>query len=99
MRRLTANKTKLYKLVAEFEPLPPMRRTTFVKSYRRSSYWLRWDDKDGLMCEAFFAACGGRPVLLVKKREFCGEEIHSVVHGLDMADLTRRGMVEERNGK
>lgn len=95
MRRLTANKTKLYKLVAEFESLPPMRRVTFIKSYRRTDYWLRWGDKDGLMCEAFFATCGGRPVLLIKKREFCGNVISRVTHGLDVDDLYRRGMVEE----
>lgn len=95
MRRLTANKTKLYRLVSEFEPLPPMRRVTFIKSCRRTSYWLRWDDRNGVMCEAFFAPCGGRPVLLMKRREFCGKVISSVAHGLNVEDLARRGMVEE----
>jgi len=92
---LTANKTKLYKLVAEFEPLPPMRRVTFIKSYRRTSYWLRWGDRNGIMCEAFFAPCGGRPALLIKKRAFCGKVISSVTHGLNVEDLAHQGMVEE----
>ena len=95
MRKLTANKTKLYQLVAEFESLPPMRRVTFVKSFRLVNYWLKWVDRDGMMCEAFFATCGGRPVLLVRKRESSGEVICSVVHGLNVDDLVQRDMVEE----
>ena len=35
MFRLKANKTSLYKLVGEFENLPPMRRVTITKAWGR----------------------------------------------------------------
>ena len=38
MFRLKANKTSLYKLVGEFENLPPMRRVTITKAWGRLLY-------------------------------------------------------------
>lgn len=35
MLRLKANKTSLYKLVSDYEKLPPMRRTRFTKAPRQ----------------------------------------------------------------
>lgn len=95
MRRLTANKTKLYKLVAEFESLPPMRRTTFTKAFRQPDYFLRWADSDNNLCTAYFTTVMGKPRLVIGKQEFCGKIISRVVHGLNVDDLARRGMVEE----
>lgn len=95
MRRLTANKTKLYKLVAEFESLPPMRRTTFTKAFRQPDYFLRWADSDNNLCTAYFTTVMGKPRLVIRKQEFCGKITSRVVHGLNADDLARRGMVEE----
>lgn len=41
MLRMTANKTKLYTLVADYvDNLPPMRKTTFTKYPRTPDYAL-----------------------------------------------------------
>ena len=39
MFRLKANKTSLYKLVGEFEDLPPMRRVTITKASHDCLGW------------------------------------------------------------
>lgn len=95
MRRLTANKTKLYKLVAEFESLPPMRRTTFTKAFRQPDYFLRWADSDNNLCMAYFTEVMGKARLVIRTQEFCGKIISRIVHGLNVDDLARRGMVGE----
>ena len=63
MFRLKANKTRLYKLVGEFEDLPPMRRVTITKAYRTPDWWLKWTDADGLLCVAFFHLHGKGPAV------------------------------------
>lgn len=63
MFRLKANKTSLYKLVGEFEDLPPMRRVTITKAYRAPDWWLKWTDADGLLCVAFFSTCMGKAMV------------------------------------
>ena len=94
MLRLKANKTSLYKLVAAFERLPPMRRVTVTKAYRAPDWWLKWTDADGLLCVAFFSACMGKALLSIEKRKFGGPQVSRVVHTLDAKDLLERGMVE-----
>ena len=37
----------------------------------------------------------GKPRLVIRKQEFCGKITSRVVHGLNVDDLARRGMVEE----
>lgn len=93
--RLKANKTSLYKLVAEFETLPPRVRTRFIKSYRAPDYALEWTTRDCNRARAFFAGCMGRPMLSIEIRDFDNHTVSRVVHGLDLADLQARGMVEE----
>ena len=95
MFRLKANKTSLYKLVGEFEDLPPMRRVTITKAYRAPDWWLKWTDADGLLCVAFFSTCMGKALLSIDKKEFCGPQVSRVVHDLDTKDLLERGMVEK----
>ena len=95
MFRLKANKTSLYKLVGEFEDLPPMRRVTITKAYRAPDWWLKWTDADGLLCVAFFSTCMGKALLSIDKKEFCGPQVSRAVHDLDTKDLLERGMVEE----
>lgn len=95
MRRLCATKTKLYQLVAKFEPLPPMRKTTFTKAFRQPDYFLRWADREGLLCVAYFAAFMGKPRLVVARQKPFGELVSRVVFGLDIDDIKQRGMVEE----
>ncbi len=95
MLRLKANKTSLYKLVAEYEALPTTRRVTFTKAYRQPDFWLKWTDADGLLCVAFLATCLGKPLLSIEKKEFGGPQVSRVVHDLDAKDLLERGMVEK----
>lgn len=93
MLRLKATKTSLYKLVHFYEPLPPMRRTQYIKSSRDPSYWLEWMDACGLWCKAFCSTCDGKALLAITKLDG-GEEVSRVVHGLELSDLLERGMVE-----
>lgn len=65
MLRLTANKTKLYTLVADYvDNLPPMRKTEFIKYPRTPDYALEWatEREKG---RAFLSACMGRPLLKI----------------------------------
>lgn len=94
MLRLKANKTSLYKLVSEYETLPPMRRTRFTKAFREPDYWLEWMGSDGLWHKVFLSACGGKALMSITRKEFCGPEVSRVVYGLEVADLRARGMVE-----
>ena len=95
MFRLKATKTSLYKLVHDYEPLPPMRRTRFTKAFRSPDYRLEWADAAGLWCRALLSDCGGSALLAVTRKEFCGPERSRVVYGLGLPELRRRGMVEE----
>lgn len=95
MLRLKTNKTKLYKLVREYDLLPPMSRTTFTKTHGRPEYWMRWSNDFGLRCDAFLAAVGGKPKLVITKTEPGGPEVSRVVYTMDIKDLMGRGMVEE----
>lgn len=95
MLRLKATKTSLYKLVHDYEPLPPMGRTRFTKAFRNPDYWLEWADAAGLWCKAFLSVCGGSALLAVTRKEFCGPERSRVVYGLGLPELRQLGMVEE----
>lgn len=95
MPRLKTTKTKLYKLVREYETMPPMCRTTFTKASRHPDYWLEWVGVTGLWCKAYFAAVGGKPKLVITKTEPWGPEVSRMVYTLDAKDLRERGMVEE----
>ena len=95
MIRLKTNKTKLYKLVADYETLPSMCRVTFTKAHRRPEYWLEWVEAGGLRCKAYFAAIGGRAKLLITKRELGGQEASRVACIVDARQLIERDMVEE----
>lgn len=95
MLRLQASKTSLYKLVGEYEDLPPVRGVEFTKAYRTLGWWLKWTDADGLLCVVFFSTCMGKALLSIDKKEFCGPQVSRVVHDLDTKDPLERGMVEE----
>lgn len=95
MLRLKATKTSLYKLVSDYEKLPPMCRVRFTKAPRQPDYWLEWWDSGGLWCKAYLAAGLGRAVLSITRKEFCGPEVSCVVYGLSVKDLEMRGMTEE----
>lgn len=97
MFRLKANKTSLYKLVAEYaDDLPPMRTgTKFSKCFRTPDYTLEWITKDWNHARAFFSACMGCPLLSIEIRDSDGRAVSRIVHKMDLADLRKRGMVEE----
>ena len=94
--RLTANKTKLYTLVADYvDNLPPMRKTAFIKYHRTPDYALEWatEREKG---HAFLSACMGRPLLKIDidERE-TGRLVRAAYKYIDLQDLRERGMVEE----
>ena len=83
MLRLTANKTKLYTLVADYvDNLPPMRKATFTKYPRTPDYALEWATarEKG---RAFLSACMGRRL------------VWGAYKYIDLQGLRERGMVEE----
>ena len=82
-RRLKATKTSLYKLVAEYADLPPMKQTDFRKALRCRSYWLHWGD-----CTAYLSASCGCVILTIS-----GE--NRTVYRQTLAVLRARGMIEE----
>lgn len=98
MLRLTANKTKLYTLVAHYvDNLPPMRSgTEFIKYPRTPDYALNWITPERNTAHAFFSTCMGRPLLAVEIRDGeTGKTVRRTTHTLTIQDLRERGMVEE----
>ncbi len=96
MSKLKANKTSLYKLVAEYvDELPAAVKTRFIKYHRARDYALDWTTEDWDCGHAFFATCLGRPLLAIEiKDSGDGHSISRVTHTLDVAELKRLGMVE-----
>lgn len=96
MLRLTANKTKLYTLVADYvDNLPPMRKATFTKYPRTPDYALEWatEREKG---RAFLSACMGRPLLKIDIDEKeTGRLVWGTYKYIDLQGLRERGMVEE----
>lgn len=70
MLRLKANKTSLYNLVAEFMPLPGIRRVDFTKAPRTPDYWLEWATGDGY-AKAFLSSSLGHPILTITTHDVC----------------------------
>lgn len=98
MLRLTANKTKLYTLVAGYvENLPPMRGgTIFVKYPRTPDYALDWITPEWNKAHAFFSTCMGRPLLKIDIDEKeTGRLVWGAYKYIDLQGLRERGMVEE----
>lgn len=98
MLRLKANKTSLYKLVAEYVPdLPPMRSgTEFIKYPRTPDYALDWITPAWDTAHAFFSTCMGRPLLSIEIRNGeTGKTVSRTTHALDLRDLQERRMVEK----
>lgn len=98
MLRLKANKTSLYKLVAEYvDNLPPMRGgTEFIKYPRTPDYALNWVTPEWDTAHAFFSTSMGCPLLSVEfKSGETGKTVSRIVYTLDLQDLRARGMVEE----
>lgn len=94
MLRLTANKTKLYTLVAAYvDNLPQMRKTKFIKFPRTPDYALNWITPEGNRNGAFLSSCMGFPLLTIDYRN--GENVRRVTHTMDLQELRVRGMVEE----
>lgn len=94
MLRLKANKTSLYKLVAEFTPLPGIRRVDFTKAPRTPDYWLEWATGDGY-AKALLSTIMGRPLLSITVRDVDGSQLSYKAHNLSVDGLRDRGMVEE----
>lgn len=98
MLRLKANKTALYKLVADYvDNLPPMRSgIEFIKYPRTPDYALNWITPERNTVHAFFSTCMGRPLLAIEIRDGeTGKTVRRTTHTLTIQDLRERGMVEE----
>ena len=92
--RLQANKTSLYKLVSEFEILPPQKYTDFTKIYRRRSYVLLWHPRNGNGGKASLSAVGGACFLTIE-RSGKEESISNLrTFKIAVGDLQARGMIE-----
>jgi hypothetical protein len=73
-----------------------MRKTEFIKAPRARDWWLKWHDNAAdRFYEAFFAGCGGRPLLAVTARDWDNHEISRQVYTLTIKDLRERDMIEE----
>lgn len=94
MWRIKANKTSLYKLVAEYAALPGTRRVRFWKAFRQSDYFLDWTQENGY-AQAVLCACLGRPMITVTVRDIDGHQLSREVYRPALADLQERGMIEE----
>ena len=98
MLRLKANKTALYKLVADYvDNLPPMRSgTEFIKYPRTPDYALNWITPEWNTAHAFFSTCMGHPLLAIEIRDGeTGKTVSRVTHALILQDLRERGMGEK----
>jgi hypothetical protein len=94
MLRLKANKTSLYKLVAEYTDLPGFRRVDFIKAPGTRDYWLEWATGDGY-AKAFLSTIMGRPLLSITVRDVDGHQVSYDVHRQSVEALRERGMIEE----
>lgn len=82
-----ATKTSLTKLVrSKGYTVPSIRRAVFCGGGRRRSYWLHWQDAQGVPHHAWYSGAGGRPVLQVDKDWI----------DLTMAEVIHFGLVEEK---
>ena len=89
MLRLKANKTALYKLVADYvENLPPMRSGIEFIKYPRTP--------ERNTANAFFSTCMGHSLLSIEIRDGeTGKTASRTTYSLTLRDLRERGMVEE----
>ena len=98
MLRLKANKTALYKLVADYvDNLPPMRSgTEFIKYSRTPDYALNWITPEWNTANAFFSTCMGHSLLSIEIRDGeTGKTASRTTYSLTLRDLWERGMVKE----
>lgn len=93
--KLKATKTSLYKLVGEFEILPIMRKTEFIKAPRTRDWWLKWASGDDFY-KAFFAVFGHSAALVISRKDWLsGKETLRQFFPLPVDKLRERGMIEE----
>lgn len=95
--RLTANKTRLYELVARHFPgLPLMKETQFIKYPRSCDYALNF--YDGVFHHFHFSAVAGRPTLghRIETYNESGDRVTDWdVITLEMDELHELGLLEE----
>lgn len=92
---IKANKTKLYKLVAEHESLPPMKNTDFSKLTRNRAYWLEWWSEGSPTMEAYLTVSAGIASLRIGRKYRLPGDPDPVFYRLTIEDLRARGMLEE----
>ena len=95
--RLTANKTKLYKLAKQYYPeIEIMRKAEFIKYPRSRSYAL--DFRSGsYFHHLFFSVCGGQPLLgdsWSTEDDDGNKTSYWETHKLTLAELQEYGLLE-----
>lgn len=86
--RIKANKTSLYKLVAEYMPLPGMKHTEFFKMPRKAFFTLDWY-VEGEKHRALLSEFIGFPTLYIESKT----DWH--FHKPTIQELDERGMIDK----
>lgn len=97
--RLTANKTKMYKLAQRrFPDIPPMRKTEFVKYRGVRDYALTFTVDYALTIKLFLSVCCGAPRLGITRMWWDDDgETHEAweSNALTPAECHELGLLEE----
>jgi len=91
---IKANKTKLYRLIAEHMFLPKMMYTKFIEADDRSHYILEWSMADNIKYRACFSIVDGLAQLSV---QYCGKHsesyVNHTIHKFGVERLLKNGML------
>jgi len=95
MTWIKSNKTKLYRLIAEYMYLPKMKDTNFTEMNNRSSYCLEWYTRNGTHYRACYMFANNSPRLLIQYKEKLSESfVNHMIRTLEINDLVNRGMIK-----
>jgi len=95
MTWIKANKTKLYRLIAEHIFLPKMKYTSFIEAPDRSMYCLEWHTARGVHYRACYTFVDNYPRLVIQyKNEKSKAFINHTIAILDVTNLVEKGMMK-----
>jgi len=96
MTWINTNKSKLYKLVAEYIHLPIMKHTSFVEAPDHSIYILCWSATNGTSYRACYSIRRGVPILAIQITDVQNTSYKEMlVHELSIKHLEHRGMTKK----
>ncbi|MCL2425758.1 MAG: hypothetical protein FWD05_05425 [Oscillospiraceae bacterium] len=92
---IKANKTKLYRLVAEYIYLPKMKYTSFIEAPDRSTYCLEWYTTVGVYYRAYYTFVDDNPRVTIQyKSEQTNSYVNHIVDIPDITNLINKGMMK-----